>query len=426
MSKKFLVLISLVLIAAFALAACQPAAPATQAAEQKPAEKPTLTFWHTMNESETPVLMELVKKAADEAGVEVKVEYVPFDGARDKWLTAAQGGNAPDVFRAEIAWTPLYADAGFLLDITSKVSEDDKKDYITAPLKYNMYKDKLWGIPQVTDAPAMLYNKALVKAAGLDPENPPKTMDEFVDWCKKLTKEDGSQYGYTLTDGVYFFQPFMWAFGGGLISESDLSIHVADQGSIDAANFVLKLRDEHKCMPKEYDPKAQYDNAMTSFKTGKTAIIFNGPWATGDVLKGDQFKDVANLGVAPIPAGPKGQGSPVGGHNYVIYAGTKYPDQAYKFMAALNSTANQGVLASKLNLVPTRKSTYELPEVKSNAILQGFGKQMAVATNRPVIPQGGQIYDAFGPAWDAILAGTKTPEAALKEVADAWAKLLKP
>jgi arabinogalactan oligomer/maltooligosaccharide transport system substrate-binding protein len=442
-------MVSLVVIATLMLVACgapaakpapaEPtAAPAaaepTKAPEPTPApapteapaaaEKPSLTFWHTMNEQETPALMEAVNKAAEEAGVDVKVEYVPFDGAQQKYLAAAQGGNAPDVFRAEIAWTPQYADAGYLLDITDSVSAADKADYLAAPLHYNEYDGKLWGVPQVTDAPALLYNKELVKAAGLDPEKPPTTMDEFVTWCKALTKADGSQYGFTLTGGAYFFQPFMWAFGGGLIDEKDLKVHIADQGTIDAANFVLALRDTEGCMPKEFDPQNQYNNAMTAFKTGTTAMIFNGPWATADVLSGDQFKDPANFGIAPIPAGPAGQGSPVGGHNYVIYAGTAQPEAAVKFMTALNSTDNQGLLAEKLNLVPTRKSAYELPAVKANAILQGFGKQMAVATNRPVIPQGGQIYTDFDPAWVAVLSGAMTPQAAFEQVAAAWQKLL--
>jgi len=146
-------------------------------------------------------------------------------------------------------------------------------------------------------------------------------MDEFVTWCKALTKDDGSQYGFMLNGGSYFFQPFMWAFGGGLIDEKDLAIHIADQGTIDAANFVLKLRDVEKCIPKDTTRRTSTNNMMTAFKAGSGRDDLQRPVATADVLSGDQFKDPANFGVAPSGR-PGGQGSPVGGHNYVAYAGT--------------------------------------------------------------------------------------------------------
>ncbi len=221
----------------------------------------TLTFWDTANEQEQVAMKKITADCqAAISGLTVNYEYVPFDQGQNKFKTAAQANNAPDVMRSEIAWTPEFAALGFLADITDKLTQEDKDDFLPAPMAYNIYKDKVYGLPQVTDAPAMLYNKALFKAAGLDPEKPPKTMDEFVEAAQKLTKPDGSQYGYILTDGSYFFQPFMWAFGGGLIDAKDLSIHIADQGTVDALHFVLDLRDKYKVMPAQFDPANQYTN----------------------------------------------------------------------------------------------------------------------------------------------------------------------
>ncbi len=386
----------------------------------------TLTFWDTANEQEQVAMKKITADCqAAISGLTVNYEYVPFDQGQNKFKTAAQANNAPDVMRSEIAWTPEFAALGFLADITDKLTQEDKDDFLPAPMAYNIYKDKVYGLPQVTDAPAMLYNKALFKAAGLDPEKPPKTMDEFVEAAQKLTKPDGSQYGYILTDGSYFFQPFMWAFGGGLIDAKDLSIHIADQGTVDALHFVLDLRDKYKVMPAQFDPANQYTNSLTAFKEGKVAILFNGPWARGDILSGSAFKDPANLGVAPIPAGPKGQGSPVGGHNYTIYAGSPNIDVAYQFISCMASTKSQIAQAKANGTLPTRKSAYEDPDLKKDAILQGFLEQMKVATNRPVIPEGGQIYDAFDKAWTAVLTGTAKPEDAVKDIEKAWKVLLK-
>jgi arabinogalactan oligomer/maltooligosaccharide transport system substrate-binding protein len=153
-------------------------------------------------------------------------------------------------------------------------------------------------------------------------------------------------------------------------------------------------------------------------------MIINGPWATAEILKGKEFAEPKNFGIAPVPAGAKGQGSPVGGHNYVISKSTKYPKEAYKFIEFMNKTENQVKLAKDLRLLPTRKSAYNDPALKSDEIFQGFKKQMDVAKNRPVIPEGGQIYKDFTPQVEAVVSGKISPEQALNNVAEAWKKLL--
>ncbi|HVO44106.1 MAG TPA: extracellular solute-binding protein [Aggregatilineales bacterium] len=414
-------LLSLMLIAVVIFGAAT-----LQGRASKAADKVTITFWDTANDTEQPVMKEMVADCM-KANPNLDISYVPivFDEGQTKFNTAAQANNAPDVMRAEIAWTPQFADAGYLADITAKVSKDDLADFLPAPLAYNMYKGKEYGIPQVTDAPAFLYNKAEFKAAGLDPENPPKTMDDFVKAAQALTKADGSQWGFILNGGSYFFQPFMWAFGGGLI-DNDLKIHIADKGTIDAFHFVLDLRDKYKVMPKDFDSANQYTNAMTAFKAGKAAILFNGPWATTEILGGDVFKGhPENLGIAPIPAGPDGkQGSPVGGHNYVIYAGSPNIDAAYTFIACMDSAPEQVKQAKANNTLPTRQSAYKDPTLAKNPVTQGFLTQMKVATNRPVIPAGGQIYTSFDKHFSAVMTGIETPEVAVKAIETDWKALL--
>lgn len=75
------------------------------------------------------------------------------------------------------------------------------------------------------------------------------------------------------------------------------------------------------------------------------------------------------------------------------------------------------------NLLPTRKSAYDLPAVERNRILSAFGEQMAVATSRPVIPEGGQLLVPTGDFTDQLqqaLGGDKPMPDALTSVAEAW------
>lgn len=399
-------------------------------------DAPTITYWDTMNDQERVVFEEIATTCAASVGVSLNYEYVPFSDAQNNYRTAAQAGEAPDVLRTEIAWGPEYAALGYLYDLSDgsvfaePVTEEEAATYLDAPFAYNTWGGGVWGLPQVTDAPALLYNKALFEQAGLDPEAPPQTMEELeaaIIAIAALGTADEPIYGMATPFGAYAFQPFMWAYGGSLIvpnEDGTYTIGVNSEGTIMALEVLKSWLDAGVVGP-AYDPANQYGNSQAAFKEGRAGILINGPWATSDILSGEAFADAANLGVAPIPAGPDGaQGSPVGGHEYTIYAGSAYPNEALAFVRCLNSVENQVRLASELNLVPTLRAAYEDPSLAENAILQGFLAQMNVATNRPVLVAGGQIYTEFGPQYDAFLLGSADAQTAMDAVAAAWELLL--
>lgn len=376
------------------------------------AQVTTITFWQTMNEEETKTLTGIVN-AFQKAnpGIKVKMTYVPFDQAQAKYATAAQGGKAPDVLRAEIAWIADYAARGFLADITSRVRAD-RRDFLPSAFAYGIWKGKTYAVPQVTDAPALLYNKAMFRARKVAV---PTTIAQLESACRKF----GDGKGIFLRGDAYFVQPWIWAYGGGLVNPLKKQILIASRGSVNGMTAYKRLFDS-SCAFRNEDFANDYGNMQTAFKNGDVAMIVNGPWATADILSGKAFKNRANLGVAAVPRGPAGQGSPVGGHSYVISRKSKSVDAAYRFVAYLSRAANQATFAAKNNLLPTRKSAYNTAAVKRNPIIQGFLKQMLVARARPVLPEGGAIYTDFGPNVQKVLLGEATPAAGMNAVATAW------
>lgn len=389
-----------------------------------------------MNQEETLTLNSIILEFENEnPQIKIAAQSVPFDQAQNKFKTVAQAGQAPDIFRSEIAWTTEEAALGYLAPLDNLISEEVLKDYLTSPLNYNYYQGKLWGLPQVTDCLALLYNKRLFKEFNL---KIPKNLKEFTDIAQKLTLDEKKrnandphfnpdkvmQYGFYFPGKAYWYQVFMWAFGGGLIDPLKQKILINNQGSLRALNFLLSLKRKYKCVPQEMDIQNAYDNMMAGFKEGKYAMIFNGPWSTSDILQGKEFKDSRNLGVAIIPKGEGGYGSPIGGHNYVISRNCKNIESAYKFISFLNSPENQIKFALKNNLLPTRLSSYKLLEKYKNPILLGFKAQLDVAKNRPIVPQASLIYIEFEPNIQAALLEDKTPQEALNDIAWNWKKLM--
>jgi arabinogalactan oligomer/maltooligosaccharide transport system substrate-binding protein len=411
-------LLPLTLLSALLLAACGEATNTT------PSSAPvTLTYWYTEGSSETPVILSQIKLFEQQnPNIKINAQLVPFSDANAKFATAAQAGKAPDVLRSEVTWTAQFASLRYLLPIDSYVSQSDLSDYLPSALSYDKYNGKLYGLPQVTDFLALLYNKAEFAKAGIT--DAPKTMSDFEADAIKLVKTKTAKYGFETSGASYFALPFFWSFGGGMI-DKDNNILVNDQGSVDGLSFLLKLQNTDKVMPSKVDFNNGYNNMVADFKDGTTSMIFQGPWEVSNILTGSAFKDATNLGIAGIPAGPTGvAGSPTGGQTYVIYAGSKHPAEAYKFISFMSSTASQIAIAKANHTLPTRASAYQDSGVSSDPVISGYYAVRSVAITRPVIPQSGQLFNDFDPNVQAALAGAKSPADALNAVAAKWKTLL--
>lgn len=377
-----------------------------------------VTFWDTSDgTNEAPKFKQLISQFQS-ARPNIKVKYVnvPFSEAQEKFRTAAQGNSgAPDVLRAEVAWTPDFASTGFLADLTGSVG--DTGDYLDTPLSSNQLDGKLYGVPQVTDAPALLYNKAYLAKAGVEP---PETWADVQAAAAKIKSANpGVQSAVFLQSGGYFSLPFIYSEGGDLLDVDGKKIVV---NSAEAAKGMQHAVDLVKSGAAKADVTSDsYNNMMKAFKDGTTAMIINGPWSVADVKTGKAFQQAGNLGIAPTPAGSGGRsGSPVGGHNYTIYSQSKVKDAAAEFIKFMNSAESQAFLAKELGLLPTRKSAYDQADVKSNAEVSAFKAVLDAATPRPWIPEGGGLFAALDTEYPKALSGRTNPQQALDAVAKAW------
>src|SRR4051812_31220116 len=154
---------------ALAAAGCGSSAPTSQATDPKDL-KADLTWWDTSDpKNEGPAFQELITKF-NQTYPNVKINYqsVPFGDAQNKFKTAAAAkSGAPDILRAEVAWVPEFASLGYLYSLDGSDLLADKDDYFTTPLSSDQFNGKTYGVPQVTDSLALLYNKKIFADAGI-------------------------------------------------------------------------------------------------------------------------------------------------------------------------------------------------------------------------------------------------------------------
>jgi arabinogalactan oligomer/maltooligosaccharide transport system substrate-binding protein len=321
-----------------------------------------------------------------------------------------------------VGWVAQFASQGYLLNIDSYVSQAVRSEYLSIPLSYDYYKRHLYGLPQVTDFLALLYNKAELAEAGIT--SPPATMTNFETDTKKVVQRRAARYGFETNGQGYFALPFLYAFGGSMFGQHN-KILVTSNGSVNGLDFLVRLRYHDRVMPANVNFSHGPGSPMlTDFSHGKAAMIFDGPYDVPEILKGPSFYgDSRNLGIARIPTGPAAQAdSPSGGQSYAISAGTAHPSEAYKFISFMSSRDSQVAIAKANNTLPTLKSAQN--KVSGDGFISEFLPIMPTSVGRPVIPQARHLFDAFDPNIAAVLDDVETPIAALNAVTDAWKQLL--
>jgi len=401
---------------ALAVAGCGTSEPATTTTDPKDI-KGELTWWDTSDpKNEGPAFQELIAKF-NTAYPNVKINYqsVPFGEAQNKFKTAAAAKTgAPDILRAEVAWVPEFASLGYLYALDGSDLLADKADYLPTPLSSDQFGGKTYGVPQVTDALALLYNKKIFTDAGIT--SPPKTWAE-VKTAAQTIKAKTSKDGLFINAGGYFLLPFIYGEGGDLVDPAGKKIVVNSTNNVTGISVAQDLvKSGAAVKPPATD---SYGTMMTLFKEQKVAMIINGPWEVNNVKTAPTFGGLENLGVAAVPGGAAKAGAPVGGHNYVIWSGMaqdKVP-AAVAFVKFMNSAESQAFLADKLGLLPTRKSAYDVASVKSNAIISAFKPVVNAAVARPWIPEGGQFFGPLDTMATEVLVQGVDPKTSLDAVA---------
>lgn len=382
----------------------------------------TVTWWDTSTVGSEDKVFKKIAEDFEKQHPKVDVKYVnvPFGEAQNKFKNAAQSGSgAPDVIRSEVAWTPEFADLGYLAPLDGTPALQKADDFLKQAAASTKYNGKTYAVPQVIDSMGIFYNKKIFKEAGVEV---PTTVDQLKTVSKKIKDKTGKTGLYLRGDDAYWFLSFLYGEGGDLVDASTKSVTVDNPEGVKAMKVVKDLVDSGAA---KTDATDGWENMQSSFKDGKVAMIINGPWAVADTYAGAEFKDKANLGVAPVPAGSAAQGAPQGGHNLAVYAGSKNLDASYAFVDYMTSTKTQAQVTKELNLLPTRTSAYSEEAVVDNEIVGFFKPVVETAVERPWIPETGSLFAPLVTEYTKVLTGQTTPEKAAKATGDSYRKLLK-
>jgi multiple sugar transport system substrate-binding protein len=347
----------------------------------------TIRFWYGMGAADAEYVGRIID-LFNESQDRIVVEGMTPGNWAILWTkldAAYAAGNPPAVIGFHIQEVAPYANKGMLEPIGDRLEKLglDKGDFVAGTLEGGAYNGKQYAVPIDVHPVAMYYNVDMFKEAGLDPNKPPKNLDELISYAKKLTKPDGSQWGLGLEQKndiqFYTFMSIYFQFGGKLVSDEYKSLFNSDEAR-KAMQFYLDMIYKYKVTPPDEE------DARMDFRRKQVAIVFSGPWDNA-IAGGFPSVEGLNYRTSPIPQiGPK-MAAWQSSHMLatIKQKDPKIVDAAAEFIKFFSDHSTEW---AKSGMIVVRKSVQVDPIFAYNPYNCGFVKSLPFAQFMPLIPKG--------------------------------------
>lgn len=317
------------------LVACGGSGKESKTEEKSSSKGTTVTFWNSFTGADGDMLVKMVDKYNKENTDGITVEMDISSDFDSQLSTAFAAGEGPTMILSSSAYRFTYGD--YLQDVSDVFDKTDlnKDDFIQSYLDYCSDDKTTYFVPFQVVGYYMYWNKDLFTAAGLDPDTPPATWDEWAEYATKLTDASKNVYGSGISyDYAYQIAHIMQRFGG---------LAVTDEDGTWTANFennegYKKFLNMYKGMVDSGNNPLEADtDSMAS--AGQIGMTVGGPWVTSGL-------DTAgvNYGIGLIPQGDAGDMNSVEviGFGITTAASDEEKEAAYKFIEWWNTAGEDG------------------------------------------------------------------------------------
>jgi len=396
----------------------------------KSTSEKSITVWHWMTDRE-PAFRELAKRYEAQFGIKVNFDlYAPSDAYSQKVRAAAQGANLPDIFGilGEKRDFSSFIKAGYVLDLTPYMLENNaewKNSFFAKALAVNEFNEgNTYGIkPGIYGAPIdimtiqMVYNKALFRELGLNPNRPPQTFAEFLEIGKKIKAANlqGLVSGWGeiwMIDCLANNYAFNIMGKDKVLATIKGRVPYTDPDWIKVLSLFKDMQDSGLLASGVVTMVNK--TAEQLFANEKAVFAFNGSWCV-NVYKGMNPKLDYGAFLPPKAADKFPMAIWGGaGSSFMINARSKNKEEAVKFLRWLTERGQQAYLAEATNNLPANKDSLSwIPDVMAS-----FAKAMDSATHPNVwgVSEFSPVIEALDKGIQSIIIGEKTPEQVAAEV----------
>ncbi|WP_442037926.1 extracellular solute-binding protein [Microvirga sp. 2MCAF35] len=402
------------MLASVALGAITLAATGAKAVE--------IEYWQYVFDTRVKAMTQLITKF-QEANPDIKVKQTTFPYAdyQTKVAAAILAGQGPDVAQLFYGWTDNFISGKMIRPLRAEAfpAADIERDFfpiVSAMKRGNDY----YGLPTAVRSLALFYNKKAFKDAGLDPNNPPKNLEELVAAAEKTTKRDGSgnivSAGMTLDmagqDHQWWREVLIRQFGGVPYTDNDTKVAYNDEAGLKALTFYTDLQTKHKVGQIGF-----MDEGQAAFRAGLAAMTIDGTFRLGSFNTIKAFE----WGVTELPANAQGVRS-----NYASYFANAITTKAEgeklaaaeKFLKYVSSPEAMKIWMDVVGELPARRTAALTPENIAHPVYGPFLKGLEYAHTTLFKDEAAQRQVAIDMA-NRVLIGNEDPKTSLAKAAEA-------
>jgi arabinogalactan oligomer / maltooligosaccharide transport system substrate-binding protein len=349
-----------------------------------------LVIW--ADDTRTPVIQPFADQFAEQEGITVAVQEVPFDDIDDLVNVQGPAGEGPDVFIGPHDWLGGFVANGVVapLDLGDRAN-----DFLEVATQAFTYEGTNYGLPYSIE------NIALVRNTDLAPERP-DTLEDLASVGEQLVADGEAAIAVAWQQPDVYHNYFVVTGAGGYVfaqnedgSYDPDDVGVDSEGALEAAEIFGDLN-ERGVISQDVD----YDVMINSFSDGEAPFAITGPWAIESFEEGG-----VPFVVEELPSVDGNEGSPfVGVQGFMVSAFTENDLAARTFVLDFMGTDEaQLELYEAGNRPPALQSAFD--SVQDDEIVAGFGAAGENGVPMPAIPEMGAVWGAWGDGYTNILQG---------------------
>ncbi|KYZ75589.1 ABC transporter substrate-binding protein [Anaerosporomusa subterranea] len=371
-SKKLIAVLVLVAFAAL-LTGCGATKEAPAADTKKPVK---VVFWYSL----AGKISETTKKMVEEFNKthpDIQVEAIyqgSYDDSINKLKQSIQSKSAPHVIQIYDIGTRFMIDSKSVVPAQKWIDTDkiDVAKFEKNIMGYYTVDNKLYSMPFNTSTPILYYNKDAFKAAGLDPEKPPRTFEEVAEAARKLTVKEGGKVtrsGMSIAIYGWFFEQLMALQNATYANNNNGRDSLATAVTINGPEGE-KILNWWNDMVKEGSAAnmgRKTADTQKAFVGGQIAMTIDSTAVLGDIMNGVGGKFQVGTAFMPRPADSKG-GVIIGGGSLWMLSGhsDKEEKAAWEFVKFMTSAKQQAYWHINTGYFPVTQLAYDDPDLKKH------------------------------------------------------------
>nr|WP_277923799.1 extracellular solute-binding protein [Sphingomonas sp. TREG-RG-20F-R18-01] len=347
------------------------------------ASAPGLRWWAigTLGEN-APELLPAFRTAT---GIPVEVQALPWTGAHEKLLTGFAGNSLPDVMMLNSAWLPELTLIGAVAPPAAR--SPLLADQVAGAVASVEVAGRAMAVPWTADSWVQFYRRDLLAAAGY--AAPPLAWSEWMQMARAIKRRQPDRF---VTLHLLDWPEPLFAFaaqqGVPFLRDHETRGNFSSDGFRTALGFYKGIFDERLA---PVTTGAEAGDTYVAWRHGRFAILPSNATSIGDLRRRTALLPRALWDVALTP-GPRGAGAAMArGTSLAVSHAARDPAAAWALVRYLCDPASQRRIYDITGDLPTRRSAWQLPALRTDPVSATFATQIAHSVAPPAVPEWERI-----------------------------------